>query len=120
MPLKRLTKFFFGPAPDLTREQAMKVFKRDLFKCQYCGLDGLHAFENWLVLTIDFVHPRARGGSLKMDNMVAACRPCNIMKGKRMFASREEAKKYVLEKRAGWHQKYQEQIKSVLPEQAAS
>ena len=111
MPLKRLKRLFLGPGPDVSWEEAMKVFKRDRFKCQYCGLDGLNVFENWLVLTIDFVHPRAHGGSRRMDNLVTACRPCNIMKGKRIHGSLEDAKKYVLQKREEWHQKYQEQIR---------
>lgn len=112
MPFKRLKALFFGPAPRLAREDAMKIFKRDHFKCQYCGLDGLHHFENWLILTVDHVRPHARGGARSMENLVTACQPCNIMKGKRIFASREEAKKHVLAKREEWRQQYQAQVKS--------
>ncbi len=110
MPLRQLKRFFFGSAPRLAREDAMKVFQRDHFKCQYCGLDGLHHFENWLILTVDHVHPNARGGSRRMDNLVTACQPCNIMKGKRVFASREEAKKYIQAKREEWRQVYQQHV----------
>jgi hypothetical protein len=112
IPLKHLKKFF-GPAPDLTREEAMKVFRRDHFKCQYCGLDGLQVFDHWLVLTVDFVYPKAHGGSRRMDNLVTACRPCNIMKGKRIFASRQEAKRHVLEKREEWRREYREQVGAI-------
>ncbi len=113
MHLKKLAWFLFGPTPRISREGAMKVFKRDHFKCQYCGLDGLHSFENWLVLTIDHVHPLARGGSRSMDNLVTACQPCNIVKGKRVYPSREEAKLHVLAKREEWHRVYLDQVKLV-------
>lgn len=112
MPFKQLKRLLVGPAPRLTREDAMKVFKRDHFKCQYCGLDGLHHFENWLILTIDHVHPHARGGARIMENLVTACQPCNLIKGKHVFPSREDAKKFVLEKRDEWRQVYKEQIKA--------
>ena len=112
MALKHLRSIIFGPSLHMSRDEAMKVFRRDHFKCQYCGLDGLHHFENWLVLTIDHVHPRAHGGTRKMDNLVTACRPCNLMKGKRIFATFEQAKKFVLEKREEWHKLYHEQTKA--------
>ncbi len=112
MPIKQIMKFFTGPAPHLTREQAMKVFKRDHFKCQYCGLDGLHRFENWLVLTVDHVHPHAKGGSRKMENLVTACQPCNLLKGKREFKTIEDAKHFVLAKRAEWEKVFHEQVKA--------
>jgi 5-methylcytosine-specific restriction endonuclease McrA len=112
MPFKKIVKFFSGPAPHISREEAMSVFKRDHFKCQYCGLDGLHNFSNWLVLTIDHVHPRAKGGGRNMANLVTCCQPCNVLKGHRIFASREAAKKFVLEKREEWHRVFEEQVKS--------
>jgi 5-methylcytosine-specific restriction endonuclease McrA len=112
MVLNRLTKFFTGPSPHLSREVAMKVFKRDQFKCHYCGLDGLHDFESWLILTIDHVHPHAKGGSRNMENLVTACQPCNLIKGKRVYKSLQEAKEYVIAKRQLWRQRYQEQVKA--------
>jgi 5-methylcytosine-specific restriction endonuclease McrA len=112
MPLKRLTKFFAGPSPHLSREDAMKVFRRDHFQCHYCGLDGLHDFESWLILTIDHVHPHAKGGQRSMDNLVTACQPCNLLKGKRVYKSLQEAKEYVLGKREEWQQIYNKQVKT--------
>lgn len=112
MAFNRLAKFFTGPSPHLSREEAMKVFKRDHFKCFYCGLDGLHRFENWLILTVDHVHPHAKGGSRHMDNLVTACQPCNLIKGKRIFKSPQEAKDFVVSKREEWRQVFQEQVKA--------
>lgn len=110
MPLDRLTKFFAGPSPHLSREDAIKVFRRDQFKCYYCGLDGMHDFGNWLILTIDHIHPHAKGGARVMNNLVTACQPCNLIKGKRIFKSREEAKEYILAKREEWRQFFQKQV----------
>jgi 5-methylcytosine-specific restriction endonuclease McrA len=112
MAFKQLVKFFTGPSPHLSREDAMKIFKRDRFRCHYCGLDGLHRFENWLILTIDHVHPHAKGGARSMANLVTACQPCNLIKGKRVFRSSQEARDYVLARREEWHQVFQEQVKA--------
>ena len=111
MAFKQLIKFFAGPSPHLSREDAMRVFKRDRFRCYYCGLDGLHRFEDWLILTVDHVHPHAKGGARAMPNLVTACQPCNILKGKRIFKSAEDAKAFVLSKRAEWKRVFHEQVK---------
>lgn len=50
------------------------VFARDSHRCQYCGN---HAD------SIDHIVPRSRGGPHQWDNVVAACRPCNLHKGDR-------------------------------------
>lgn len=112
MQFNRLAKFFTGPSPHLSREDALKVFQRDQFKCYYCGLDGLHRFENWLILTVDHVHPHAKGGGRHMNNLVTACQPCNLIKGKRVFKSAQEAKEFVAGKREEWRKVFQEQIKA--------
>ncbi len=111
MPIHHITKFLFG-APRLGREEAMKVFRRDHFKCQYCGLDGLHNFENWLILTVDHVHPHARGGGRHMENLVTACQPCNLIKGKREYGSIDAARKHVLAKRDEWLKEFHAQVKT--------
>lgn len=112
MPLKKLQKFFAGPVPNLSREDAMKVFTRDQFQCQYCGLDGLHQFTNWMVLTVDHVHPHYHGGARKMENLVTCCQPCNVIKGKRIFKSFEDAKGFVSKRRKEWEHLYAQQAKA--------
>jgi len=52
------------------------VFLRDMFACQYCGVQ-LPAHD----LTFDHVLPRCRGGRTHWHNIVTACRPCNTRKG---------------------------------------
>jgi 5-methylcytosine-specific restriction endonuclease McrA len=98
MPMTDLLKLTRIAKP-LTLEEGMRILERDRFKCQYCGLDGLSTFENSLVMSVDFVLPRARKGKKDKSNLVAACRPCNLLKGNRVFDGFDEAKAYVLNRR---------------------
>jgi hypothetical protein len=52
------------------------VFKRDGFTCQYCGRNPPA-----VVLEVDHVHPKAKGGRDQIDNLLTACFDCN--RGKR-------------------------------------
>src|SRR5436305_6071746 len=83
----------------LSSEEGHKILARDKYRCQYCGLDGMSSFENSLVMSVDFVMPRAKKGTKNPDNLIAACRPCNVIKGRRAFKSFEDAKAYVLQRR---------------------
>ena len=94
-------------AKPLTSEEGRQVLERDRYRCQYCGLDGLSNFENSLVMTVDFVLPRARKGKKDPNNLVAACRACNVIKGSRPFKTFEEAKAYVGQRRAKLHQEWE-------------
>lgn len=72
----RLTKFVrvpYGRSVPLTRNA---VFARDGHRCQYC--DGPAE-------SIDHVVPRSRGGQHVWENVVAACRRCNLRKGSRFL-----------------------------------
>lgn len=87
-------------AKPVTHEEGLRILERDQFRCQYCGLDGRASFENALVMSVDFVVPRARKGKKDPRNLVACCRACNMIKGRRVYAGFEEAKAYVLARRA--------------------
>lgn len=54
------------------------VFERDKRTCQYCGRTSSE-----VELQIDHVHPVALGGDNRIDNLLTACRDCNIGKGAR-------------------------------------
>jgi hypothetical protein len=54
------------------------LFRRDRGICAYCG-ERVHRNE----LTRDHVIPRSRGGSDNWNNVVSACRACNVRKAAR-------------------------------------
>jgi len=83
----------------VTREEGLRILERDQYLCQYCGLDGGASFENALAMSVDFVIPRARRGKKDERNLVACCRSCNMIKGRRVYRSFDEAKTYVLAQR---------------------
>jgi 5-methylcytosine-specific restriction endonuclease McrA len=86
-------------ARPVNQQEGLRILKRDHFRCRYCGLDGKASFENALVMGVDFVVPRARKGKKDPANLVACCRPCNMLKGRRVFGSFEKARAYVLTRR---------------------
>jgi len=98
MPISRALGLT-GLAKPLSSEEGRRILERDQYRCRYCGLDGMRSFENSLVMTVDFVHPQAHKGSRDPENLVTACRPCNLIKGHRVFRDFEHAKAYVLQRR---------------------
>lgn len=98
MPVMKLVNMI-GRAKPLTVEEGVRILERDRYRCQYCGLDGVTSFENSMVMSVDFIVPRALGGEKTASNLVAACRPCNKLKGRHNFRNFEEAKAYVLKRR---------------------
>jgi 5-methylcytosine-specific restriction endonuclease McrA len=83
----------------VSQAEGLKILERDQFCCRYCGLDGRASFEKALVMSVDFIVPRARKGKKDSANLVACCRPCNMIKGTRVYKDFEDAKKYVLARR---------------------
>lgn len=64
----------------LSQKTRFEVFKRDSFKCQYCGRSTPA-----VVLQVDHVIPRVEGGGDEMTNLVTSCFDCNIGKGGRLL-----------------------------------
>lgn len=71
--LRQFVKVPFRRRAALNRKS---VFARDDHRCQYCG----GAAES-----IDHVVPRAKGGQHVWENVVAACRRCNVAKRDRLL-----------------------------------
>ena len=62
------------PIPKSVR---FNVFKRDGFRCQYCGRAAPD-----VVLHVDHIVPVAAGGGNDELNLITACQDCNLGKGK--------------------------------------
>jgi 5-methylcytosine-specific restriction endonuclease McrA len=58
------------------RYSKLAIFVRDSYSCQYCGKRTRER-----ELTQDHLVPRKNGGKTSFENIVAACKPCNLKKG---------------------------------------
>lgn len=75
----RLLKYI----PPIRRKNVVKLSRknillRDHFTCQYCGKKPPQS-----QLTLDHVVPIVKGGPKTWENLVTACRTCNVKKGGR-------------------------------------
>jgi 5-methylcytosine-specific restriction endonuclease McrA len=97
-------------AKPLTLAEARRIAERDHYRCQYCGLDGNASFENSLQIGVDFIMPRAHLGRKHAKNLVACCRSCNLLKGRRIFPDFEAAKEFVLKRREQLRQAWEARV----------
>ena len=58
-----------------------EILARDNFACQYCGRTSAK-----VELQIDHIHPRAKGGTNNKENLITACKYCNIGKSDTLLA----------------------------------
>jgi len=61
----------------LSKAVRFEVFKRDHFKCQYCG-----AVAPDVLLHVDHISPVYEGGTDDITNLITACQNCNLGKSK--------------------------------------
>jgi DNA-binding transcriptional MerR regulator len=52
-----------------------EIFKRDSFKCQYCGASAPE-----VMLHIDHIEPLSKGGNNDITNLITSCAACNAGK----------------------------------------
>lgn len=60
----------------ISKKARFNIFKRDSFICQYCGKTP-----PGVVLEVDHIMPKSKGGSDDEDNLLTSCFECN--RGKR-------------------------------------
>jgi len=53
-----------------------EIFKRDKFTCQYCGRKAPN-----VILHIDHIQPKSKGGLNNKLNLITSCEECNLGKG---------------------------------------
>lgn len=86
----------------LGKKLRFEVFKRDGFKCMYCG-----AHPPAVILHVDHIEAVANGGTNVIENLITACEPCNLGKGARALTDAPIA----LADRALMIQEQEEQIR---------
>lgn len=65
-----------GKRKTISKKIRFEVFKRDGFKCAYCGQSPPA-----VMLEVDHIEPKSKGGSDEINNYITACFDCN--RGKR-------------------------------------
>jgi len=61
-----------------------EVFKRDSFKCQYCGSSAPD-----VLLEVDHINPVANGGTNDILNLITACEKCNGGKSDKLLSAND-------------------------------
>jgi hypothetical protein len=72
----------------ISKRVRFEVFKRDSFKCQYCGAASPDA-----LLHVDHLHPIAEGGESDITNLITACVACNLGKSDKLLSDTSAASK---------------------------
>jgi cytochrome c553 len=72
----------------IPKKLRFEVFKRDSFKCQYCGASAPE-----VLLHIDHIKPVANGGTNDITNLITACASCNFGKSNRPLDDKSTIKK---------------------------
>jgi hypothetical protein len=77
----------------------LKVFYEKGCKCAFCGVEGtqiLHSIDNHgnthidiftdslILMTVDHIIPKSRGGAYDISNLQPLCRDCNTLKADKM------------------------------------
>lgn len=88
---------------NVKRALRFRVLERDSFTCRYCGASG-----DGVILHVDHVHPKSRGGANEIDNLVTSCFDCNMGKRDRVMDERvvDEVKMPAVEGWAGLEGKF--------------
>lgn len=74
----------------LSKRVRFEVFKRDSFKCQYCGKSAPH-----VVLHVDHIQPVAKGGLNDLLNLITSCVDCNLGKSDKTLSDSAVVSKQV-------------------------
>ncbi len=84
----------------IPKELKEKVFQRDEYICQYCGIWCYESYlQNSKAVVIDHAIPFSIGGSNDIDNLVTSCRRCNAIKNDKIFNTFEEAREFILQRK---------------------
>lgn len=65
----------------ISKKTRFEVFKRDSFKCQYCGKCAPD-----VILNVDHINPVSKGGADELLNFITACEDCNSGKSNNLLS----------------------------------
>lgn len=72
----------------ISKKLRFDVFKRDSFKCQYCGCSAPE-----VILHVDHIEPVSKGGDNSIVNLITSCDSCNLGKGDRRLSDDSAVKR---------------------------
>lgn len=72
----------------ISKATRFEVFKRDKFTCQYCGESAPD-----VILHVDHIDPKSKGGSNNITNLITACASCNLGKSDKKLSDESAVKK---------------------------
>ena len=72
----------------ISKKLRFEVFKRDNFKCQYCGKSAPD-----VILHVDHIFPVKEGGTNDILNLITSCSDCNLGKGARLLTDKSTLEK---------------------------
>lgn len=73
---------------NISKKTRFEVFKRDSFKCQYCGESAPDT-----ILHVDHIFPVSLGGDNSILNLITSCKNCNLGKSDRKLSDSSEVQK---------------------------
>jgi hypothetical protein len=79
---------------DVLRGYGYEVMKRDEFRCQYCGLDGLASFDAWLSLVRQYLLPKGDPDRENPEFIVTVCHNCAVTDTRHFERSASQAITY--------------------------
>lgn len=92
---------------NISKKLRFEVFKRDSFKCQYCGSSAPD-----VVLNVDHIKPVSKGGTNSILNLVTSCFDCNSGKSDRELDDASEVS--MKKKQLDMLQERRNQIKMIV------
>lgn len=72
----------------ISKKTRFEVFKRDSFRCQYCGCSAPD-----VILHVDHIEPVSKGGDNSILNLITSCESCNLGKSDRHLSDDSAIKK---------------------------
>lgn len=79
----------------ISKGTRFEIFKRDGFKCQYCGAHPPEA-----ILHVDHIKPVADGGGNESENLITSCSACNLGKSDKSLSDIPPSLKQMAEETA--------------------